>query len=224
MRPVLLLTFAVLALAACDSGMDDDTGDPCPAGPSDGEVDFLPLKAGDVWVFEYSATSWVIAQPSTSERGTFTLTLADPSCEAETRTVEASEHRRGIRMSSYTRADGVTVRDTVSFDEVRDVVLVETAEGVQLPWSSGAVARYHPTAEDTVRVPAGPYGPVCGPGAAIATLTSGGLVEFSAACNHVSSGSSLNLVRLRVAHNQRINPVTPLVGVFTLHKRCDYVA
>ena len=194
MRIVSLFTFAFLALGACDSGVDE-ASDPCPAGPSDGEVDFLPLVAGDVWAFEYSATSWAFLQPSTSEQGALTLTLADPSCRAERRIVRASERRNGVRVSSYRRADGVTVRDTVSFDDVRDVVLMETADGVQLPWSSGAVARYHLAGGDTIRVQAGPYGPVCGPGAAVAALTRGGVVEFVAACHHVSSGGSVQLIR-----------------------------
>ena len=164
----------------------------CPWGPQEGEVDYLPLAEGEVWEFEYQVRTRRLAS-RVSESGTLAVSLQRVTCEDGTRSVYATERRVGIRESSFPLPDGTQSRDTTFFDENRDVSFIESSEGVQLPWTSGFVPRYH-TGSEPVNVPL-PFAPVCGPGAAMATLVPGGLVEFTGDCGHSSSRQHLHFER-----------------------------
>lgn len=162
----------------------------CPPGSQPGEVDFLPLEPGARWTFEFTRTEQIMAN-GRREEGTLTLTLGTSRCLRGTRTVSAEERRVGREIRSIYL--GSTI-DTTALDVRRSVTLVETEQGVQLPWSQGVVERYHPAETDTVYAEAGPYERCTTRGSQV-TLVPGGVVSFSGGCAHASHSYGLEFTR-----------------------------
>ena len=163
----------------------------CPPGGDADEADFLPLVQGATWRFAFvheSQRMWARQR----DEGTLTLVLHDVSCANGTRTVNAEEHREGLRVSTN---DATGTADTTALDEHRAVVLTETADGVQLPWAAGVVPRYHPADADTIRVKVGPI-EGCATYGSTATLVPGALAGLTGGCVRASHSVSLMLSRL----------------------------
>lgn len=158
----------------------------CPSGPSSGEADFLPLVEGETWRFRYTGGGYSGSQNFRDE-GTLTLALGAMSCVDGTRTIEAEEHKEGVRTSWYSNG---TSGPPVPFEADRTLNVVETATGVRVPWSSLTVARYHAVSTDTVRVESNS-------GLLKVTLVPGALLEYhSFGVPHTSYRYSYSLRRL----------------------------
>jgi hypothetical protein len=191
-----LAAFLVLALAACDTrAVIDEPVIPspspidCPAGPTAGAEDLIPLVPGETWRFKYSAEVRGGSQPA-ANRGTMALTLHAYTCDAGIRTMTGEEVRTGTQwiydpiQSAWTEAP---------YESRQTVRIVETAEGVRFPWFEGTVARYHPEGTSIVRVEPGADGSC---GASSATLMAPGLIRYAGGCSQGSTTSSFGLTRL----------------------------
>lgn len=174
----------VVLLSACDFLVVREAG----------TADFFPLEEGNVWVFDYTAHSSGLFFGSVREAGTFTITFGEVTDNATGRVAQATEHRRGLKIASSPRGDGSIVYDTTAHDESRAIVFEETEEGVSIPWSLGILPRYHAAETDTVRLSAGQYWR-CNLPDTSATLTTAGLVAYSASCGFSSGSHSLYLTR-----------------------------
>ncbi|CAN5579918.1 hypothetical protein BH23BAC4_BH23BAC4_06470 [soil metagenome] len=165
---------------------------PCPRGPDTSQADFLPLAAGDTWVFAYRYHR-AGGGGSYTRQGTLSLTLTDVVCGEGQRTATAEERLVGHTwgMSIYG-----TATDTTAFDERRSVSVVETVAGVRLPWTIGGVRRYHAASQDTVRANLMMGGMCTQAAQATAVLVPGGLAELRSSCGGSSGFSNFSLLRL----------------------------
>ncbi len=173
------------------------TAPDCPDPAPPGFVDMLPLRAGDVWRFSLASEQRSVTTGAsyTRQSGTLTLSLLSVACTTnQTRTVTALEERTGFATSFnlYTNQTDTTVLATR-----KQVTLVETNAGVQLPWASGTVARYAPAIETSVTVSAGSYLGCHTFPTGTARLTREGIQMYEVSCSQTSLSGRFHLERLR---------------------------
>lgn len=152
MRRVLVLTalLTMLLVSGCDLLGDD----PCHAGPSANEADFIPIAEGNRWVYRYQYRHYgpAIADFTIIDSATVELSVQSVECHDGVRRAVILEEVEGIRRQYPYDVNRPPLKET-PVSGSRTNTLTELVNGhVIHPLLSDSLRRYHAAAHDTLTI------------------------------------------------------------------------